>query len=119
MAELQKILYVEDEPDIHQIVKTLLTKKGQLVWAKNLQEARDWLKKQHFELILLDIALPDGLGLSLLSEIQQQHPTSKLVIYSAYDVGQEYMQQVHAVLSKSNTDNHTLLATIESLLSAN
>ena len=113
------ILHVEDEADIHQIVKTLMADKARLSWAKNLQEARDMLKQEHFELILLDIALPDGLGQSLLSDIQQQHPTSKLVIYSAYDVAPQYLQQVHAVLSKSNTDNDKLLTTIESLLAIN
>lgn len=111
-----KILHVEDEADIHQIIKTLIADKARLSWAKNIQEARDMLTQEHFELILLDIALPDGSGLSLLSDIQQQHPNSKLVIYSAYDVAPEYMRQVHAVLSKSNTDNDKLLETIESLL---
>ncbi len=110
------ILHIEDEADVHQIIKTLMANKAKLSWAKNLQEAQKLLDKEHFELILLDIALPDGLGLSLLSRIQQQHPTSKLVIYSAYDVAPEYTQQVHAVISKSNTDNNKILATIESLL---
>jgi len=113
------ILHVEDEPDIHHIVKSLMAGRATLSWAQNLQEAHDMLNKAHFELILLDIALPDGLGLSLLSEIEQQHPTTKLVIYSAYDVAPEYLQQVHAVLSKSNTDNDKLLSTIESLLNIN
>ncbi len=110
------ILHIEDEADIHQIVKKLMTNKARLSSAKNLQEARELLDKEHFELILLDIALPDGLGLSLLSDIQQHHPTSKLVIYSAHEVAPQYLQQVHAVLSKSNTTNDKLLATIGALL---
>jgi len=110
------ILHVEDEPDIHQIVKTLMLDNASLNWAKNLREARELISSEQFDLILLDIALPDGLGLSLIADIQERQPQCKLVIYSAYDVSPEYTRQVHAVLSKSNTDNNKLLSTIESLL---
>ncbi len=113
-----KLLHIDDENDVTSIVKTLLKDKVKLKCAKNLEEANKILGKEHFELILLDISLPDGSGLSLLSEIEQNHPTSKLVIYSAHEMAPAYMQKVHAVLSKSTTDNSKLLHTIEFLLNS-
>ena len=110
------LLHIEDEADIQHIVKSLLQDKVKFSSANNLEEARNILSRKHFDLIMLDLALPDGSGTSLLTELEQQHPSSKLLVYSAHTLAPEYMQQVHAVLSKANADNDKLLQTIEILL---
>lgn len=70
------------------------------------------LAKDEFDLVLLDIGLPDGSGLDLLGMIHERLDSPKVVIFSAYDVTEEYLDKVSAVLVKSRTSNEQLLDTI-------
>lgn len=110
------ILQVEDEPDVRKIVELILTDTADLIAATSLQEARDWLSKQRFDLVLLDVGLPDGSGLSLLPEIKHRHPGTEVVIFSAQDVDQDIASQVSAALVKSATSNIKLIQTIKAAI---
>ena len=107
-----KVLHVEDEADAHKVVKTLLEEQCKLLWATNLKNAKDMLVADKFDLVLLDVGLPDGSGLDLLEIIEQNEHKPNVVIYSAFDINQEYAQKVSAVLVKSKTDNVKLIEVI-------
>ncbi len=63
------ILVVDDEPDIHGLIKEILEDEGFTVSvAADGQTAREIRRKLHPNLILLDIWMPDIDGLSLLKE---------------------------------------------------
>lgn len=68
----KKILLVDDEPELLQMVETILQQDGyrQLKTAKNKKEAlavcRDWKP----EFAILDVMLPDGDGFTLLEELR-------------------------------------------------
>jgi len=113
-----RILHVEDETDIHFIVKNLLDGTAQLEHAKTIKMARQALADNHFDLVLLDLALPDGSGLELIPIIDQCSPTTKLIIFSGHEVNDEQVDQVCAVLSKSNTDHQQLIQTISAALNS-
>lgn len=69
---MQKILLVEDNETIVMGLKYYLEQEGLLVQvASDVTQAKAFLKRQEFNLILLDITLPDGNGLSLCKEIKQ------------------------------------------------
>jgi PAS domain S-box-containing protein len=110
------ILQVEDDADVRQIVELILTDTADVIAACNLEEARGWLAKQHFDLVLLDVGLPDGSGLSLLPEIKHRHPGTEVVIFSAQDVGMDVASQVSAALVKSATSNIKLIQTIKAAI---
>ncbi|MDD2760305.1 MAG: response regulator, partial [Methylomonas sp.] len=110
------ILQVEDEPDVRKIVELILTDTADVVAVASLQEARQQLIRQHFDLVLLDVGLPDGSGLTLLPEIKQRHPSTAVVIFSAQDVGQDVASQVSAALVKSATSNIKLIQTIKTAI---
>jgi PAS domain S-box-containing protein len=110
------ILQVEDDSDVRKIVELILTDIAEVIPAASLREAREWLVKEQFNLVLLDVGLPDGSGLTLLPEIKHAHPHTEVVIFSAQDVGQDIASQVSAALVKSSTSNIKLIQTIKAAI---
>src|ERR1043166_3290996 len=79
------ILFVEDDATIAMGVEYSLKQDGfQVSLAYRLEEARDLLKRQPFDLVLLDIGLPDGSGYALCKEIRAAGDTP-IIILSARD----------------------------------
>jgi len=113
---LPRVLHVEDEPDVHKVVSTLLRNYCSLTWAATFAASKKMLETEEFELVLLDIGLPDGSGLDLLETIEKYVKPPRVVIFSAYDVTQEYADKVSAVLVKSKTNNSKLAEIISSVI---
>ncbi len=67
---MQSILLVEDSPEAQVLVKRALGQSYNLTWAKTLAEATKAVEDQSFDLILLDVMLPDGDGYRLCSILQ-------------------------------------------------
>lgn len=111
-----RILHVEDEIDVHKVVSMMLKDKAELVWSQTFAKSCELLETEHFDLVLLDIGLPDQSGLDLIPIIQQKENPPRVIIFSARDVPEDYLGQVHAVLTKSRTTNLNLVNTIKSLL---
>ncbi|ASL27625.1 sigma-54-dependent Fis family transcriptional regulator [Azotobacter chroococcum] len=85
MSARQKALIVDDEPDIRELLEiTLGRMKLDTRSARNLQEARDWLGRERFDLCLTDMRLPDGSGLELVQYIQQRHSQVPVAMITAY-----------------------------------
>ena len=112
-----RILHVEDDPDITAIVSSLLGNDFAVSNASTLFQAKDMLSKNTFDLVLLDIGLPDGSGLDLLPVLQDDKHQIPVVIFSAQDVPQETASQVMATLVKSKTNNDNLLQQITQAIS--
>lgn len=113
---LPRVLHVEDESDVHKVVKMLLRDRCELTWAATFSAAKMQLETETFDLVLLDIGLPDGSGLDLLEVIDDCDKSPCVIIFSAYDVTKEYADKVSAVLVKSNSSNEELLAVITSFI---
>ena len=57
----QKILIIEDEPDIRKTLEYNISREGyEVISASSLSEARQNLESSSFSLLLLDLMLPDG-----------------------------------------------------------
>lgn len=112
-----KILHLEDDPDVQQVVSMILRDLAIVHPASSLEAAREKLKAEKFDLVLLDFGLPDGSGLELIAELNQSaaDPTP-VVVFSAREMSQEVINQVAASLVKSRTSNQQLLTTIRSLI---
>ena len=79
------ILFVEDDNTIAMGVEYSLKQDGfQVRLAHRLEVARDLLKRQSFDLVLLDLGLPDGSGFALCKEIRAAGDTP-IIILSARD----------------------------------
>lgn len=67
---MKNILLVEDSKEIFAMVTQAVEAIANISWETTLEGAREALKKEQFDLVLLDIELPDGNGVELCSEIQ-------------------------------------------------
>lgn len=69
---MQRILVVEDDLTLSQGIEFTLEKEGfKVSVAKDLTKARDLYVKEKFDLILLDVMLPDGSGFELCKQIRK------------------------------------------------
>lgn len=85
MSPRQKILIVDDEPDIRELLEiTLGRMKLDTRSARNAKEAREWLAREPFDLCLTDMRLPDGTGLELVQHIQQRHSHIPVAMITAF-----------------------------------
>ena len=81
----QTVLLIDDEPDILELLEiTLARMKIDTRTAHSVSEAKHWLEKEHFDLCLTDMRLPDGTGLELVKYVQQQHPQLPIAMITAY-----------------------------------
>ena len=71
---------------IGQAVRDHATAAGHAVdWAESLHAARDHLAVGDYALVLLDLHLPDGNGLDLLSELRRRELRMSVIILTARD----------------------------------
>ncbi|MFT5395351.1 MAG: two-component system response regulator AtoC [Gammaproteobacteria bacterium] len=81
----KKILLVEDEAVFAKAVKKHLERSGyKVILAGDLEIARREFNEHAPDLILLDMRLPDGSGLDLLSEVKSSNANIAVLVMSAY-----------------------------------
>lgn len=81
-----KILIVEDETEMAKTIETSLEQSGYRVeTAADFRTALDKIISFQYDCILLDIGLPDGSGLDLLSELKMMKKDDAVIIISAKD----------------------------------
>jgi DNA-binding response OmpR family regulator len=77
---MTRILVVEDDDPLRTVIELLLLRKYELVTVENIQDALEAVKKDLFDLNLLDRNLPDGLGDELLYIIREELKSKAPVI---------------------------------------
>lgn len=81
-----RILLIEDDAALGGAVRDQVAADGHSVdWARSLGEARDHLGLAPYELVLLDLLLPDGRGLDLLRAMRARGDATPVVILTALD----------------------------------
>lgn len=90
---MRKILLVEDNETIIMGLKYSLEQEGFEVYtAKNIISAKSKIKKQEYDLYLLDITLPDGEGFEICKEIKQKESNSPVIFLTAKDEETDVVQ---------------------------
>jgi DNA-binding response OmpR family regulator len=113
------LLYVEDDSDLIKVVTALLSDIAELSVATTVSEARKMLKNGAFDLVILDVGLPDGSGFDLLPLLKRDETRSTpVILFSGEEVDGKVAKQVEAALVKSRTSNRKLLKTIKRLIDA-
>ena len=81
-----KILVVEDEPSLRELIQKSLEKERFVVEvAPDLFSAIDKVVMYDYDCILLDIMLPDGSGLEVLTRLKELRKKENVIIISAKD----------------------------------
>ena len=79
------ILVVDDESEIREGLELLLSSEGyQVATAASGEAGLAKLEEQPYDLVLLDVSLPDRNGLELLRDIRQRDPLLAVVLITAY-----------------------------------
>lgn len=77
----QQILLIEDDSALGRGVAVALTEPGRIVaLARDLQEAGQRWEQQSFDLVVLDLNLPDGNGLDFLRWLRQRSEVPVLIL---------------------------------------
>ena len=80
------VLVVEDNIDIGDAVSSHIVADGHCVdWCVNLKDAACRLTSKKYDLVLVDLGLPDGNGLSLLRAIRREGDKTPVIIMTAQD----------------------------------
>jgi DNA-binding NtrC family response regulator len=115
-----RILVVDDEADIRESLETLLEMEGYSVdLAVDATDASSKLERAGYDLILLDLMMPDRSGMELLAEIRERQNHTPVIMLTAYG---SVEVAVHAIKAGANDylpkpwDNDKLLVEIENLI---
>ncbi len=81
-----RILLIEDDAGLGSAVRDQIAADGHVPdWVRDLADARACLGTVTYDLVLLDMMLPDGHGLGLLREIRHAGVTVPVIILTAMD----------------------------------
>lgn len=108
------ILHIEDDRDLLNIIANMVEADATLKGAGTLKEAKRILAKEKFDLVLLDLILPDGSGVELLPELARLR--IPVIVFSAFELPKDYVQYVTTALTKSRTTDKELLAAIKAAI---
>jgi PAS domain S-box-containing protein len=111
-----RILHVEDDESLTQLVEELLSDEAEVIRAHSLAQARAHIEAERFDLVILDAALGDGSGLDLLPVLHEAgNAAPPIILYSATEPSRELAERVQAALVKSRDSVEHLLATVRRL----
>jgi signal transduction histidine kinase/DNA-binding response OmpR family regulator/CHASE3 domain sensor protein len=112
-----RILHVEDDADLSRILGRALEGKVEWVGAPTLREAKNRLAVENFDLVVLDLGLPDGSGVELLECLKQRAGAPiPVLILSAEETDESMRLKVAGTLVKSRISEECIVQTILGLI---
>ncbi|MDO4723284.1 MAG: sigma-54 dependent transcriptional regulator, partial [Comamonadaceae bacterium] len=90
------ILVIDDEPDLRLLYELTLMREGyQVESAETVAQAREKLQR-HFDVVLTDMRLPDGLGMEILLELQAAGRPERCIVVTAYGSAENAVEALRA-----------------------
>jgi len=90
MADKQKILLVEDEPDLAHMFSLALTKSGfEVILRSTGLAALESMRHDRPALVLLDLVLPEMSGFEVLTEIKSDPQIKDIPVYAWSNLTQD------------------------------
>ena len=88
-----RLLIVEDDKLLNSTLVFNLSSFGYMIdSAMTKQEAENFCKKQDYDLIVLDVNLPDGNGFDLCVEIKERRPDTAVIFLTANDMESDMLK---------------------------
>jgi CheY-like chemotaxis protein len=110
-----RILQFEDDETVLAVMSAGLGSDVSVTYAKTLKEAQLLISSSRFDLVILDIGLPDGSGLDLLADLPLE---TAVIIFTAAELDQKLGSRVNAVMTKTKTSELDVARLIKSFLPA-
>lgn len=102
--------------NVIRIVSSIASELADFDVVATLREATERLRERHYALVILDLALPDGSGWSLIESLKYVDEPPPVLVFSATDIGRSGGPCISKALVKSRTSNADLVMVIERLL---
>jgi DNA-binding response OmpR family regulator len=118
--KMYNLLLVEDDTSLGYLLSEYLKMKGmELLWVKNPKEVLPLLEQRNFDLVILDVMMPELDGFSLGAEIHERYPDIPFLFLTAKSMKIDVLKgfSVGAVdYLKKPIDEEELVVRIETLL---
>ncbi len=116
-----RILVIDDEADIRESLEALLTLDGNynVDMAVNATEGLKKLETSSYDLVLLDLMMPDRSGMEVLEEVRQRDretPIFMITAYGSLDVAVQALKRGANDYFSKPWDNEKLLIEIERMI---
>src|ERR1051325_4547274 len=86
------VLIIDDEAEIRESLQTLLELEGyEVETASTGNEGLSHAGDRPFDLVLLDLALPDKNGLNVLAELHERDSQLPVIVITAYEIGRAHV----------------------------
>jgi DNA-binding response OmpR family regulator len=117
----RKILLVENEEGQRLLYEQELNDEGYLVnWARNGKEALQYLEKSPYDLVVLDIVMPEMDGIEVLGRIASRYKKMPIILHSAYlHYQNDFMTWLADAFVVKSSDLSVLKKTVKELLRKN
>ena len=94
---MSKILVIDDEPGIRDLLDTLLRRKGyDVVLAESGQKGLDLFRRERPDVVVLDLKMPGMDGLTVLQQVRSLNPKQPVIILTGAGTA-EVEQQARAL----------------------
>jgi DNA-binding NarL/FixJ family response regulator len=81
---MERMMILEDHSAFAQALELVLGPDTRISLARTLEEGRAMIGTgEPFDVVVLDLSLPDGEGTELIPEIRERHPRTSVVVLSA------------------------------------
>ena len=107
-----RVLHVEDSSQDHRAVLDMADGQFDMELATTLREARTRVALERFDVVVLDLSLPNESGWDLLPEIRARQPDARVVVLTGGDISAEDARRVDAVLKKDQLSPGRLVQVI-------
>lgn len=80
-----KVLLIDDEENLRKLMAKVIELEGyQVVQASCARDGLKQLDKDHFQVVITDVKLPDGNGVDLTLNIKKNFPSLEVIVLTAY-----------------------------------
>jgi DNA-binding response OmpR family regulator len=112
-----KLLIVDDDTNIQRLYKEELEEEGyDVTIAPTGKDALELFQKGTYDIVTLDILMPDIDGISLLRKMKEQRPDIPIIMSTAYDYRDDFAVWASEAYIVKSSDLGELKKTIKRLL---
>ncbi len=93
------VLIVEDEPEFRRRFAQIVENEPSMTLvgvAANKREAQVLLDKENFDVLLIDLGLPDGNGIELIRQVSQKKPDADIMVVTVFGDEQHVVSSIEA-----------------------
>jgi DNA-binding NtrC family response regulator len=120
--QIKRVLVVDDDPNMIKLIKFYLLKDDfEITSCSKGQDALDMLKKNNFEVILIDILMPEMDGYTLLKKMREElNIDTPVIVVTAHGPNDDLMNMIedgaYDILQKPFTTNRLKLTLKNALI---